>query len=91
MDEESDVNKDDGSPDQVLDGIEGGDADDEYLPTKPSALRRQRQLSQSTQKIDDVTTSDVLKLNKPTVRRRQSALINQWEEMIKQQQEKNKN
>lgn len=58
--------------------------------TKPSALRRQ--MSTSTQKLsisEDVTTTDVLRMNKPTVRRRHSALINQWEEMIKQQQQKN--
>jgi len=61
--------------------------------TKPSVMRRQ--ISSSTQKLtsnEDMSTSDVLRMNKPTVRRRQSALINQWEEMIKQQQQKqNKN
>jgi hypothetical protein len=88
MEEEHEMN---GVHEDVSDAKERDDESvDEYLPTKPSALRRQRQLSQSTQKIDEVSTSDVLKMNKPTVRRRQSALINQWEEMIKQQQEKNK-
>ncbi len=83
----------DKSDDVVVNGINDDD-DKNSLGgeglTKPSALRRQ--MSNSTQKLsisEDVTTTDVLRMNKPTVRRRHSALINQWEEMIKQQQEKN--
>jgi len=82
------VNKPDEDKEEAATDAQAEGDNDEL--TKPSSLRRQ--MSTSTQKLTmmpEVTSSDVIRMNKPTVRRRNSALINQWEELIKQQQQKN--